>query len=204
MYVLNARQPGGSPARFPELGGQYVGHGVGTALFRPRATGERAAIRRRLGLPADEVLALFVARASEKKNLDAVLDIPRQDHHLVVCGARRDLRLPGVTDLGLVPYARMPDLFGCVDLMVHASAGEGLPLAVQEAIASGLPVALLWDEGYAGWISREAVMACDSLAEVDAAVRRLTASAEARAVPSAPARASAEHQLRSDATAAQY
>jgi D-inositol-3-phosphate glycosyltransferase len=204
VTALNARVQGWLRARFPGLAVRYVGNGVDNALFRPRTAAERTAIRRRLGLPEDEVLALFVARASEKKNLDAVLDIPRQNHHLVVCGARRDLRSPGLTDLGLVPYAQMPDLFGCVDLMVHASAGEGLPLAVQEAMASGLPVALLWDEGYAGWISREAVRVCESLVDLDAAVRRLTTSAEDRAALSARARAWAEHKWSWTETVAQY
>jgi len=204
VTALNVRVHRWLGDRFPGVDVRYVGNGVDNALFRPRTAEERAAIRRRFGLPAGELLTLFVARASEKKNLDAVLDITRQDHHLVVCGARRDLRSPGLTDLGLVPYARMPELFGCVDLMVHASAGEGLPLAVQEAMASGLPVALLWDEGYAGWISREAVLACESLADLDAAVRRLTTSAETRAALSARARAWAEHKWSWTETVAQY
>src|SRR2546426_5222153 len=96
-----------SQARFPELAVRYVGNGVDTALFRPRATGERAAIRRRLGLPADEGLALFVARASGKKNLDAGLGIPTQDHHPGGCGARPDPPVPGGTQLGPVPHAPM-------------------------------------------------------------------------------------------------
>src|SRR2546426_5676845 len=87
-----------SQARFPELAVRYVGNGVDTALFRPRATGERAAIRRRLGPPADEVLALFVAPAAREKKPDAVLDNPQQGHHPVVFGARRDPPLPGVAD----------------------------------------------------------------------------------------------------------
>lgn len=204
VTAYNTRVQSWLGARFPGLPVRYVGNGVDTALFRPRSAGERAAIRRKLGLPADEVLALFVARAAEKKNLDAVLELPREDHHLVVCGAERGLRAERLTDLGFVPYARMPDLFACVDLMVHASAGEGLPLAVQEGIASGLPVVLLWDEGYGGWISPDAVARCDSLAEVGPALRRLTASAEARKRLSARARAWAEQKWSWSETVAQY
>ena len=115
VTALNTRVQGWIEARFPGRRVHYVGNGVDTASFRPRSGAERAEARRKLGLPADEVLALFVARASEKKNLDAVLEIPRTGHHLVVCGAQRGLRSTGVTDLGLLPYARMPELFGCVE-----------------------------------------------------------------------------------------
>jgi len=63
---------------------------------------------------------------------------------------------------------------------------------------------LLWDEGYVGWISPDAVVACGSLADVEAAVRRLVASAEARAALSARARAWAEHKWSWNETVAQY
>jgi D-inositol-3-phosphate glycosyltransferase len=204
VTAYNSRVQEWLQQRFPGLRVRYVGNGVDTSLFRPRSTAERKDLRRELGLPADEVLALFVARASEKKNLDAVLEIPREGYHLVVCGAQRGLRSRNLTDFGLVPYARMPELFGCVDLMVHASAGEGLPLAVQEGIASGLPIALLWDDGYAGWISPEAVSPCRSLAELGPAVRRLATSADARKSLSARARAWAEQKWSWNETVAQY
>lgn len=204
ITVYNTRVQAWLQARFPAVPVRYIGNGVDTALFRPRPAAERAEIRRRLGLPLDQVLGLFVARASEKKNLDAVLEIPREGFHLVVCGAQRDLRSPGLTDLGVVPYARMPELFGCVDLMVHASDGEGLPLAVQEGIASGLPVALLWDEGYEGWIPRDAVAAFASLPDLGAAIRRLAASPETRKRLSARARAWAEQKWSWNETVAQY
>jgi D-inositol-3-phosphate glycosyltransferase len=49
---------------------------------------------------------------------------------------------------------------------VHPATGEGFPIAVQEAIASGVPVVQLWDTGYARWMPRELVVACDDLDEV--------------------------------------
>jgi len=204
VTAYNTRVQGWLQARFPGLQVRYIGNGVDAATFRPRSTAERAETRRKLGLPVDEVVALFVARASEKKNLDAVLEMPRKHHHLVVCGAQRGLRSPRLTDLGLLAYERMPDLFGCVDLMVHASVGEGLPLAVQEGIASGLPVALLWDDGYSGWIPPDAVASCGSLADLGVAVEQLGASAEARRMLAGRARTWAEQRWSWNETVAQY
>jgi D-inositol-3-phosphate glycosyltransferase len=165
--------------RRPGLGASYVGNGVDVETFRPRPAEERAELRRRLGLPAGETLVLFVGRESEKKNLSAVLAIPRRGFRLVVCGAAR--RLPeDVIDLGLVPYQEMPGLFASVDAMVHASVGEGFPLAVQEAMATGVPLVLLWEEGYRRWLAPEAVEACAGPAELGPAVAALAADPAAR------------------------
>jgi glycosyltransferase involved in cell wall biosynthesis len=88
--------------------------------------------------------------------------------------------------------------------MVHASAGEGLPLAVQEGIASGLPVVLLWDDGYAGWISRDAVAPCSTPADLAASVEQLTKSADARTALGMRARTWAEHKWSWNETVAAY
>ena len=159
---------------------RFIGNGVDTATFRPRQAEERATLRRSFGLPDERPLVLFAARDSAKKNLGDVLQLTRDRFHLVVCGATRRLKGENLTDLGLVPYARMSDLFGCVDAMVHASTGEGFPLAVQEALASGLPIALLWDQGYAAWLDRSAVAACDSIEQLGAAVSSLASDATLR------------------------
>lgn len=190
--------------RYPERPVHYIGNGVDVETFRPRAPGERRALRASFGLPADDVLVLFAGRRSEKKNLDVVLRMPRRGYRLVVCGADRGLRADGVIDLGVVPYAAMPGLFGCVDAMVHASTGEGFPLAVQEAIAAGVPLVLLWDEGYAGWLDPRAVAACHDLASLGSVVSGLAGDPHARARLSAAERAWAEARWSWDATVSAY
>ena len=144
----------------------YVGNGVDVARFQPRPAEERRALRRSFGLPEDGVLALFAGRESEKKNLDVLLRAERDGYTLVVCGWERNLTGRALVDLGVVPYARMADLYACTDVMLHPASGEGFPLAVQEAVASGLPVVLLWDEGYARWMPRTLVVACDAPRQV--------------------------------------
>lgn len=190
--------------RYPTSDIRFIGNGVDTSTFRPRVPAERSELRCAFGLPDDRPLVLFAARDSEKKNLDAVLALPRDAFHLVICGATRGLVADGLTDLGVVPYARMPELFGCVDGMVHASTGEGFPLAVQEALASGVPIALLWDPGYAAWLDRSTVAACDSVPELAHAVHALATDAALRCRLSRAGREWTEHKWSWDATVEAY
>jgi glycosyltransferase involved in cell wall biosynthesis len=190
--------------RYPSRTIRFIGNGVDTDTFRPRTSDERVELRRSFGLPDDRPLVLFAARDSEKKNLGDVLQFTRDDFHLVVCGAARGLKADGLTDLGVVPYARMTDLFGCVDAMVHASTGEGFPLAVQEALASGLPIALLWDPGYGTWLDRSVVAACDSIEQLGTAVRSLATDESLRRRLSAAGRDWTETKWSWDATVQAY
>lgn len=158
-----------------------IGNGVDGDRFRPLGDASKLQMRAELGLPVDETLALFVGRDVAKKNLAAVLAIPRETFSLVVCGDVRAIAEDRVIDLGLLSHAEMARVYRCADLLVHAATGEGFPLTVQEAMSSGLPVVLLWDEGYGAMVAREVVDACDSLDELSSAVRRLSQDAHARA-----------------------
>jgi len=204
ITTYNSRVQHWLGTRYPGSDIRFIGNGVDTAAFRPRTTAERSELRRSFGVPDDRPLVLFAARQSEKKNLDDVLAITRDDFHLVVCGATRGLSGANLTDLGLVRYDRMPELFGCVDALVHASTGEGLPLAVQEALASGVPIALLWDPGYAAWLDRDAVAACDSLEQLGPAVHALASSEARRSELSRAGRAWTERHWSWDVTVAAY
>lgn len=159
---------------------RFIPNGVDTGHFRPLDPAERYAARARFALPMDAPLVLFAGRDSEKKNLPSVLEMPRTGFRLVVCGAER--RLPeDVINLGLVPHDAMAELYGAADVLVHAASGEGFPLAVQEAIAAGLPTVLHWDPGYGGVLGRDAVLACDSLRDLSGAVHALVGDPAARA-----------------------
>jgi glycosyltransferase involved in cell wall biosynthesis len=183
---------------------RYIGNGVDVERFQPRPAEARRALSRSFGLPEDGVLALFAGRESEKKNLDVLLRAERDGYTLVVCGWERNLTGPALVDLGVVPYARMADLYACADVMVHPASGEGFPLAVQEAVASGLPVVLLWDEGYARWMPRSLVVACETPNEVPARLAELARNADRRAELGSACRAWAAEQWSWDATVGAY
>jgi D-inositol-3-phosphate glycosyltransferase len=190
--------------RYPSHTIRFIGNGVDTGTFRPRSATERSELRRSFGLPNDRPLVLHAVRNSENTHLSDVLQFRRDSFHLVVCGAARGLKGEHLTDLGLVPYNRMSDLFGCVDAVVHTSTGEGFPLAVQEALASGVPIALLWDPGYAAWLDRAVVAACDSIEQLDAVVRSLAADATLRCQLSRAGREWAERKWSWAATVQAY
>jgi rhamnosyl/mannosyltransferase len=157
----------------------FIGNGVDVDSFRPRETSEVKVARERFGLPQDDVVGLFVGRDTPKKNLPAVLNGPRDNFTLAVCGAERALP-DDVINLGLQPYDAMPELFAAVDFMVLASVGEGFPLALQEAMAAGLPVVVLWDEGYRASVSREVMVAVDTISELSDAMRSVGSDPELR------------------------
>jgi len=183
---------------------RFVGNGVDVERFHARSCEERRALRRSFGLPEEGVLALFAARDSEKKNLDVLLRAKREGYTLVVCGWERNLMGRALVDLGVVPYARMAELFACADVMLHPASGEGFPLAVQEAIASGLPVVLLWDEGYARWMPRTVVEACATPEEVPDRMEQLARDPARRRALGETGRAWAESQWSWDATVRAY
>jgi glycosyltransferase involved in cell wall biosynthesis len=161
VIAYNSRVRDWLRARFGERAVAFITNGVDTSEFEPADRDARQAARARLGLPPDGVLALFVGRAAQKKNLDAVLAFRSESYRLVACGAARALP-PDVLNLGAVPHTTMPDVFAASDFLIHPATGEGFPVAVQEAMATGLPVAMLWDSGYTGSVDRDTLLAADT------------------------------------------
>jgi glycosyltransferase involved in cell wall biosynthesis len=204
VVTINARIKRWLANRYPAADIRFIGNGVDTKRFAVRDASERAATRHAFNLPDDKPLVLFAGRDSDKKNLDAVLAIPRDEFHLVVCGARRGLRAQGLTDLGIVPYEQMPRLFAAVEVMVQASTGEGFPLVVQEALATGVAIAILWDPGYAASLDRSVVAACDSVGELAAAVRALAIDESYRGFLAREGRVWAERRWSWETTAQEY
>jgi glycosyltransferase involved in cell wall biosynthesis len=188
VCVLNERVKAWLRARHPRVRLELIGNGVDAHMFQPKARERRDAIRDRLGLPRQAIVGLFVGRDAAKKNLDRLLEIPRAGFALVLCGARRHIVAPSVTDLGVVHHAEMPDVYAAADFMVLPSSGEGFPVAAQEAMASGLPLVLLWDEGYRRWLDPRMVVACSTLEEVSDRMTWLAGDGAARAQIGASAR----------------
>jgi glycosyltransferase involved in cell wall biosynthesis len=129
-------------------------HGIDTTAPAPPAT-SRPEVRRALGIADDQVLAITVANLRRNKDYPNLLraarlaaaEEPRLRFVAVgqgplqaeIAALHEGLGLGGT--LQLLGFRRdVSELMDAADLMVMASAHEGLPVAIMEAFAHGLPV----------------------------------------------------------------
>lgn len=185
-------------------------NGVDTTVFRPRSRQPGEPLRQRLGLAPEVPLAGFVGRLSPEKGPEVFVralmmlrtrcpeaqgvfigEGPMQDelHGL----ARRHGLTDGLHFAGL--WRDMPGVYGELDAVVSSSHTEAMPLAVMEAMASGLPVVAtrvggvpdLVEHGHTGWLVNggdfDEIGRCTALLLNDASLRqRMGARARERAV----------------------
>ncbi|WP_343233547.1 glycosyltransferase family 1 protein [Streptomonospora sp. PA3] len=117
--------------------------GVDTERFHPRHRDE--GLRRRLA-PGGEVLVGYVGRLSKDKRVDLLAQVARlRGARLVVVGdgpdrARLRRRIPSAVFTGERTGADLSRLYAALDVFVHTGADETFCQAVQEALASGVPV----------------------------------------------------------------
>jgi len=135
---------------------EYVpGVGVDTARFCAGET-DRGAKRRELGYGETDFLLLTVAEMTKNKNHTTVLKAlsllkqkPEfQNMYYLICGRGEQWNAleNEAKELGISEHVRflgyrhdVPQLCGCSDLFVFMTMREGLPVALMEAMSSGLP-----------------------------------------------------------------
>ncbi len=132
---------------------------IDAASFRRRASlssVERAAARRRMGIPPEARVVLSVAKLHPREApwdlLHAFAEAEDQvgESWLVIAGDGpqrascerfvHERGLERVVFLGYVPYLELPALYGVADLFVHPAREERWGVSVGEALACGLPV----------------------------------------------------------------
>ena len=128
-------------------------NGVDTSLFRPvKDDAEKTALRKKYNLPADKPLAVFVGRFVPKKGFDKLLQAGSNTYRIVFVGGDAPdatmARDPRFIFVGGRPPAETAEFYRACDMFILPSEGEGFPLTVQEAMASGLPVVTTDDPGY--------------------------------------------------------
>lgn len=133
----------GSPPRRTSV---LAFNGVDLAVFSNSFQSADPAPRARWGLPTDKRVAIFVGRFVEKKGLPVLRHLAetRPDLHFALAGKGpidpASWGLPNVQLLGQQPQVALAELYRVSDFLILPSVGEGYPLVVQEAMASGLPV----------------------------------------------------------------
>lgn len=184
----------GRPEQYTTI---YSGMEVESFLNPPRP---REEVRRELDLAEQDVAFATVARLFERKGHDDLLEIasslleqvPRLKLVWIGSGLWRD-RLEAEAErrgvrqairfTGLVPPARIPELLGAVDAVIHPSYREGLARVLPQALIAGRPVVSYDIDG-----AREVVIPGETgclvpfrdLAALERAVRQLAGDPELR------------------------
>jgi glycosyltransferase involved in cell wall biosynthesis len=130
-------------------------NGVDNRRFRPVSAGERLELRQRFGLPNDAVVCLFTGRFVYSKGIDLLATaIDRiieegRGKKVIFClvgseeGQAEAVAVPEGPGVRVYPAREdVSSLLQAVDLFVFPSRREGLPNAVLEALAVGLPCVL--------------------------------------------------------------
>ncbi|HEX9907334.1 MAG TPA: glycosyltransferase family 4 protein [Thermoplasmata archaeon] len=117
-----------------------IPNGVDLRLFSP--AGNKADLRRKLGLPQDKFLVLFVGTTDPRKGLGWILEhlLPEfgENIHLVV---RSDLANPpsNTTVVRRLDFEELADLYRACDALLFPTEYEGCSFVLVEALACGLP-----------------------------------------------------------------
>ncbi len=126
-------------------------NGVDTSLFRPGDPAKALATRVKYGLAPDRPVVLFAGRLVPKKGADKLIAAASSEYQIVLAGPGKipDAVPPGVLFVGPVSRDELLSLYQASDIFALPAAGEMLTLAMQEAMACGLPVVTTAHEAYA-------------------------------------------------------
>jgi D-inositol-3-phosphate glycosyltransferase len=122
----------------------YIPNGVDLKLFRSPTAQEKQAIRERYTIPLHDFVVLFVGRFVPKKGFDLLYNAKDPAYLLVFVGGGI---IPdyikfddSVKIIGPLPQEELALLYQASDVFILPSYGEGFPLSIQEAMATGLPI----------------------------------------------------------------
>ena len=132
----------------------FIPIGVDQSLFYPQ---DKAICRKQLGIMTDGPVFVFVGRLSKIKGIDLLLDgfvlvhqeVPKAKLLIAGDGEEREGLKNRISSMGLketvhllgnVAHNRLPQILNAADIFILTSVAEGVPFAILEAMACGLPV----------------------------------------------------------------
>jgi glycosyltransferase involved in cell wall biosynthesis len=142
LVLCNSDQTREEVARYFRLNGTTVWLALDTAHFFPR---DQAECRRKLGLPADRPLGLFVGSTHPQKGFPVVTQVAKalpQVHWVFALRDEppRNLEVPGLRLFRDARTDQLSLLYGAADFTVCPSRYEPFGYVVAEALACGTPV----------------------------------------------------------------
>ena len=160
-------------------------NGVDLTQFQPLHLRNSSQIRRRYGLSTTKPLVLFVGRLVPKKGFNLLLEAADKSFQMVFAGSGEIPSFGAEPDIfftGPLTQSQLVELYQASDLFILPSYGELFTVAMQEAMASGLPVVINDDPGYASYpIDRRLVsFVSPSAIEIRRTILSLLASARQR------------------------
>lgn len=190
LITLNQEDFKAAKDKFHHPNVRYVaGVGVDTDAIATRQI-DKAIVRKRFHLPPDKHIILTVAELIPRKNVEgcirAFAKANREDTVLVICGKGKLLEslkelctMLGISDRVFFAGYRTDvlDLYCTADLFVFTSYQEGLPVAVMQAMAAGLPVIASDIRGNHDLLAQEANSPCADyllpVADTDAFAKKI-------------------------------
>lgn len=145
---------------------EVIANGVDDTSFRPAEGEEKSAARARLGLPPGGFVAGAMGRLAYEKNFALLPELARRQPEVffAVAGSGPEAeRLTALAaNLGVAdrvifcgPVSDRSGFYHALDAFVLPSLHEGLPMALLEAMASGVPVLASRLEGIAAALREE-------------------------------------------------
>lgn len=127
--------------------------GIGLDIDKFHKVSDASEVRSALGLAENDIFAITVGELTKRKNqitlIRAVAKLEDPHFHLFICGdgVQHETLVAQIKHLGLEEQVHLlgfrKDVYrlcGSADLFLFVSLQEGLPVAVMEAMACGLPV----------------------------------------------------------------
>jgi glycosyltransferase involved in cell wall biosynthesis len=122
----------------------HLPNGVDFKLFHRPTEQEKQAIRERYNIPLDKFIVLFVGRFVPKKGFDILYNAKDPSYLLVFVGGGiipEHIKSDHcVRIIGPLPQEDLAMIYKASDVFILPSYGEGFPLSIQEAMATGLPI----------------------------------------------------------------
>ena len=122
----------------------YLPNGVDFNLFHRPTEQEKQAIREQYSIPLDAFVVLFVGRFVSKKGFDVLYNAKDPSYLLVFVGGGVIPEYIKADDtakiIGSLTQEDLAMIYKMSDVFILPSHGEGFPLSIQEAMATGLPI----------------------------------------------------------------